>query len=250
MNLFIVLLILLNVLAVVLETVEPVGAAYAGFFHRFDQFSVAFFTLEYALRLWSVTVRPRFAHPVTGRLRYAATPMAVVDLVAILPFYLPALGLDLRVVRSLRLLRVFRLLKLTRYSRSLQTLAAVLRDKKDDLAVVLYVLVILLVLVSSLMYYAEHEAQPNAFSSIPATMWWGVVTLTTVGYGDVFPVTPVGKVLGALTAILGIGMFALPAGLLATGLIEELHRQRGADRARAGGGAARCPHCGKAIAEG
>jgi voltage-gated potassium channel len=237
---FITTLILLNVLAVVLATVEPVAARIGLALHWFEVFSIAVFSIEYLLRVWSCTAQDRYAHPVFGRLRYVVSPMALVDLLAVLPFYAPFLiRVDLRFLRALRLLRLTRILKLGRYSESLKTVTRVIRAKKEQLSVAVFVVAIMLVVASSAMYYLEHEAQPKSFSSIPAAMWWGVVTLTTVGYGDVYPVTVAGKVLGAVIAFLGLGLFALPAGILASGFAEELQDRREAKKT--------CPHCGKEI---
>jgi voltage-gated potassium channel len=227
-------LIVLNVVAVILETVAPIRAAFGPAFKAFETFSVVVFTAEYVARLWSCTVDPRFSRPVRGRLRFATSFMGIVDLVAILPSLIPGGLLDLRVVRVLRLMRVLRLLKVARYSQSLQALGRVLTAKRDELVVTAIAGSLLLICASSLMYYAENKAQPEVFSSIPAAMWWGVETLTTVGYGDLFPVTPIGKVMGSVIAVLGIGLFALPAGILASGFSEELRRS----------GARQCPHCG------
>jgi voltage-gated potassium channel len=234
-------LIALSVLSVIFETVPALAERYATFFLSFETFTVAVFTVEYLVRLGACTVDPRYAHPVWGRLRMALTPMALVDLVAILPFYLPMVTtLDLRFVRALRLLRLLRLFKLGRYSESLKILNNVLRSKKEELAITAFVAGILLVIFSSLMYYVENAAQPDRFSSIPAAMWWGVATLTTVGYGDIYPVTLGGKVLGALSALVGIGMFAMPAGILGSAFIDEMHRRRAHDQKS-------CPHCGKSL---
>ncbi|MCI0486018.1 MAG: ion transporter, partial [Blastocatellia bacterium] len=190
--------------------------------------------------LWSCTTDKSFERPIAGRIRFALTPLALIDLVAILPFYLPMIfALDLRFVRILRLFRVLRLFKMARYSESLKTLGNVLKLKKEELVVSLLVLSILLVFASSLIYYAENESQPEVFSSIPAAMWWGIATLTTVGYGDIYPVTPAGKILGAIIAVLGIGMFALPAGVLASGFAEEIQKRRREKNL--------CPHCGNDI---
>jgi voltage-gated potassium channel len=233
-------LILLNVLAVVLATVEPVAARIGPVLHWFEVFSIAVFSIEYLLRVWSCTAQDRYAHPVFGRLRYAVTPMALVDLLAVLPFYAPFLiRVDLRFLRALRLLRLTRLLKLGRYSESLRTVTRVIRAKKGQLSVAVFVVAIMLVVASSGMYYLEHDAQPRTFSSIPAAMWWGVVTLTTVGYGDIYPVTTLGKVVGAMIALLGVGLFALPAGILASGFAEELQSQRAEEKT--------CPHCGREL---
>ncbi|MDP6776077.1 MAG: ion transporter [Candidatus Latescibacteria bacterium] len=242
-DLFIMALIVVNVVMVVLETVENLSIEHAGLFRRFEIVSVAIFTVEYLLRLWCCTADPRYGRAIVGRLRFAMSAMALIDLVAILPFYLPMIVvLDLRFVRAVRLFRLFRLLKMGRYVVSLRILADVIRAKKEELYIILFVLLIMLVTTSSLMYFIEHEAQPEAFSSIPAAMWWGVVTLTTVGYGDVYPVTPLGRFLGILIALLGIGMFALPAGILSSGFVDALQHRR--EQARA------CPHCGREIDEG
>jgi len=236
-DIFIMSLIGANVLAVILESVPELSQQFGTGFQVFELVSVAVFTVEYVLRIWSCTSDTRFADPVSGRVRFSLRPMLLVDLLAILPFYLPALFvLDLRFIRALRLVRLLRVLKLGRYSEAMRTFALVLRQKKADLSFVLFVLSLMLVLVSSLMYFVEHEAQPDAFSSIPAAMWWGVATLTTVGYGDIYPITAVGKMLGAMVALLGIGLFALPAGILASGFSEALqHKQDGGSV---------CPHCG------
>ncbi|MDH7569498.1 MAG: ion transporter [Armatimonadota bacterium] len=242
---FLMALILLNVLAVALETVEGLHARYGGLFDAFELFSVIVFTVEYLLRLWVCVCEPRFRHPLWGRLRFALTPMALVDLAAILPFYLPMVVSDLRFLRVARLFRLARLLKMGRYSEAMQTLAVVINSRREGLLVTGFTLAILCVLASGLIYFAEHDAQPAAFSSIPQSMWWTVVTLTTVGYGDVYPITPLGRLLAAVIAILGIGMFALPAGLLASGFIEEVQRQRRDEAQKAP--PAVCPHCGKPL---
>ena len=234
----IIALIAVNVVASVLETVASVHAAARGVFTAVEVVSIALFTVEYLLRLWVATEDPRFARPVAGRLRWAVTPPALVDLLAIAPAYLPWLGIDLRFVRAVRLARVFRVFKLRRYSRTVQLLGAVLRKKKDELAIALLCLMLILLISGSLMYYAEHEAQPDPFSSIPASLWWAIETLTTVGYGDMIPVTPLGKLLGAVISVAGIGLFALPAGILGAGFLEEVQARREPRT---------CPHCGRPI---
>jgi voltage-gated potassium channel len=230
-------LICLNVLAVVLETVPWIADAYGEWLRGFDVFSVGVFTVEYLVRLWACTADPRYAHPLTGRLRYATSFMGVVDVVAIAPFYVPMLiPFDLRFVRVLRLLRLFRILKIGRYSEALDRLSYVLRRKRADLLVALVALLILLIFASSVMYLVESEAQPQKYSSIPAAMWWGISALTTVGYGDVYPVTPLGKLMASLISLAGIALFALPAAILTSGFADE------ADRRRRDTG--RCPYCG------
>lgn len=241
-DIFIMTLISLNVIAVIIETVEWLSSQYMVFFRNFEIFSVGIFTIEYISRIWSCTTNTRFENPILGRIRFALTPLLIVDLLAVLPFYLPMIvPLDLRFLRALRLLRIFRMFKMGRYSESLKMFGSVIKAKKEEIVIVLFVILILLIISSSLMYFVENESQPQAFSSIPHAMWWGVATLTTVGYGDVYPVTPMGKFLGAIIAILGIGMFALPTGILASGFIEEIQKRRIKRMI--------CPHCGKDINE-
>jgi len=234
-------LILLNVVAMVIESVERIHSLVPTWFTVFEYFSVAVFSVEYILRIWSCVEDPVYANPVLGRLRFACSPLALVDLAAVLPFYLPFLGVDLRVLRMFRLFRVMRIMriaKLARYSDSLQMLLRVVKSRRDQLLSAVFILVILLIVAASLMYYAEHEAQPQVFSSIPAAMWWAAVTLTTVGYGDAYPITALGKAMAAMTAVFGIGMFALPTAILGAGFLDDLASHKKAQR---------CPHCGKEI---
>jgi voltage-gated potassium channel len=235
----IITLIALNILAVMFETVDPIAVAYARELYLFELVSVAIFSVEYIARLWAAVEAREFRGPISGRLRFASRPLMLVDLVAIAPFYIAAVfAIDLRFMRALRLVRIFRLLKIARYSASLRSFGFVLRKQKEKLAVAAFVDVLVLVLAASAMYQLEHAAQPEQFSSIPATLWWGAVTLTTVGYGDMYPITPEGQFAGAIIAIFGIGLFALPASILAAGFIEELQEQNEP---------VLCPHCGEPI---
>ena len=238
-NVFIVTLILLNIVAMVLESVQQIHNLMPGCFLVFEYFSVAVFSVEYALRIWSCVEEPPYTGPVLGRLRFALTPLALVDLSAVLPFYLPFIRADLRVMRMfrmVRIMRVMRIAKLGRYSESLQMLLRVVQSRREHLLSSVLILLILAVVSASLMFYAEHEVQPKAFSSIPAAMWWAVATLTTIGYGDVYPITVIGKFMASIIAVLGIGMFALPTGILGSGFMEELEKHKKTRQ---------CPHCGK-----
>ncbi|OAB63656.1 ion transporter [Leptolyngbya valderiana BDU 20041] len=219
-------LVVLDVLAFVLATSDTIAQQYDRSFEIVDWTAQIFFTIGYLLRLWSCTADRRYRSPVRGRIRYGLTPLAIIDLMAILPFYILLIFPQLKFIQSTRLFRLFRLLKISRYSKSLRTLGRVLESKRRELVMTLFSVLILLVFASSLMFFAETQAQPEAFPSIPAAMWWGVVTLTTVGYGDVYPVTPIGKLFGALLAFLGIGLFALPAGIIASGFSEQIERQK------------------------
>ena len=220
------LLILANVAAVAAETVEPFASQHRDALIAFEIVSVAIFTAEYLARLWIATEHPAFhgQNPWKTRLSYACSPFALIDLLAILPFYLALLFpvLDLRLLRIFRLLR---LLKLARYSPALATLARVVVDERRALAAALLIMLGLLMLAATIIYHVERQAQPEVFSSIPAAMWWALATLTTVGYGDVVPVTDLGRVIGGLVMIFGLAMFALPIGIIASGFSTEIHRR-------------------------
>jgi voltage-gated potassium channel len=221
-QIFLIALIILNVVAVVLESIRTLLLQYYQIFLIFEIFSIAIFSVEYGLRLWTCTENPEYARPVMGRIRYAITPFAIIDLLAILPFFLPfTIPVDLRFLRIIRLMRIFRALKLVRYSNAFTFLSRAIKREKYTFAVIFLILTVLFLFASTLMFYAECEAQPEVFASIPHAMWWAVVTLTTVGYGDIYPITVQGKVLGAIIAVIGIGLFALPAGVIAAGFIEE-----------------------------
>lgn len=225
-DVFIISLILSNVSALILETVDGIYEPYKYYFHQFDLISIYIFTVEYLLRIWVITDDPKYKHPIIGRLRYIFSFSALIDLGAVLPFYLPKdVLVDGRMLRIIRILRIFRVFKFNRYSSSAELIGNVFRERKVDLLFSFGVAMMLLLMVSSLMYFVEHDAQPEQFSSIPATLWWGIATLTTVGYGDVYPITALGKFLGGIMAVLGVGVFALPAGILANGFGEEIRKR-------------------------
>lgn len=220
------LLVILDVGAFILETSATTSLNFNIFLIDIEVISVTCFTILYILQLWSCTADEKFNHPLWGRIQYALSPLGIIDLLAILPFYLLMLFPDVRVVESTDLLRLLRLLKLIRYSEGLQTILRVIKAKKNELIMTFVTVLILLIFASSVMFFAERGAQPEAFPSIPAAMWWGVVTLTTVGYGDIYPVTVIGKLFGAILAFIGIGLFALPAGIIASGFSTEVQKRK------------------------
>jgi voltage-gated potassium channel len=196
--------------------------------------TLVIFIVEYILRLWSCVEDPDYRKPIVGRIRWARTPYALIDLIVILPYFLLFFfGLNLT---GLVILRVFRLFKIVRYSDSISLIIRVVRAEKDTLLTTYAVLFIVLIAAATLMYQVEYPAQPESFSNIPAAMWWGIITLTTTGYGDMVPITPVGKILGSVIALIGIGIFALPAGILASGFSKVLARQSDDE-------VYLCPHC-------
>ena len=255
-----IVVIVANMAAVVLESFDGLYDRFTTWFTILELVSVALFTVELVLRLWTCDfLRPR-SSPLGAAARFLVSPIGIIDLLAILPFYLPFLiPVDLRVVRVLRLVRFLRLLKLTRYTRSVMTMGAVVRERRHELLVAVFLTALLLMVASTLMYYLESQVQPEAFPNILSSMWWAVATLTTIGYGDVFPVTSWGRLLSGIIAILGIGLVALPTAIISSGFVEALARTKaeGGDAAatregeapappRARGGAV-CPHCGQPL---
>jgi voltage-gated potassium channel len=225
-NAFIIVLIILNAIAFAADTVPALAERYAVQFEVFNVFSVIVFTIEYVLRVWSSVEIPMLSRLPRwqARLRFATRPMMIIDLLAFFPWYLHWMyPMDLRV---LRLFRLFRLLKLVRYSPALQTLGRVIADEYRALLGALLVILVLLLFSATAMYFLEREAQPDKFGSIPDAAWWALATLTTVGYGDVVPVTPLGKLLGGVVMLLGVGMIALPVAIIATGFSQESGRHQ------------------------
>ena len=223
---FILTLIVLNVLFVVLQSDEGINEIFGSFFRPFEVFSVAVFSIEYIMRVWSCVEMEKYRHPFFGRIKWMLSPMALIDLLAVLPFYLPLVGVDLLFMRIFRLFRIFRLLKISRYLDATKIVRGVLLSKKEELYISLFIISVNLLVVSSLMYYVERDIQPQEFGSIPKSLWWAVNTLTTVGYGDVYPITTIGKILGSIVAILGIAVVALPTGILASGFSAEIGKHK------------------------
>ncbi|MEM7040065.1 MAG: ion transporter, partial [Bacteroidota bacterium] len=181
----------------------------------------------------------RFKYPgkrgIRPFVKYVTSPLAIIDLLAILPsiliiiapYYAPLNSvMDLRVVRMLRTMRLLRIFKITRYSQSMRLIGAVLREKRRDLSVTIFITLMLMVVSATLMYHVEHEAQQDKFPNIFSTLWWAVATLTTVGYGDVYPITALGKILSGIIALLGIGLVALPTGILSSAFVDRMARQK------------------------
>jgi voltage-gated potassium channel len=224
-DIFMMVLIITNVIAVIIETIPGLNPVFLENLETFDTVSVIIFSIEYVTRIWVCTENQEegFGHPVFGRLKHMVTPLALIDLIAIAPFYLAMfVTVDFRFVRIFRMLR---LLKLTRYSPAIETFAAVLTSQRRPLGAALLVMMMLLIFASSVVFMFEREAQTEAFASIPHAMWWGLATLTTVGYGDVTPITVGGKIFGAFIMVMGIAMFALPAGILTSGFTREIKKR-------------------------
>ncbi len=225
-DVLLILLISTNVIAAILETVDVIYDRLGIYLEWFDALSIFVFSVEYLARVWVSIEEPNAQglSRISARFRYMLTPLALIDLIAIVPAFLGLLfSADLRWLRLFRLLRLF---KLTRYWSGLNLLYRVIRDEAQVIGAALFILCVIMVLASGGIYIVEHRVQPDDFGSVPAAMWWTVATLTTVGYGDVVPVTTLGKVFGGLISLIGIGMVAFPAGILSAGFAEQIRRSR------------------------
>ena len=238
-DIFIIVLIVLNVIALMLDSFSDLPDLVQKVLKNFELFSIIIFTVEYFLRLW--TAKYQYPNSKVPVIRYIFSFMAIIDLLAILPFYIPlTVSVDLRFLRILRLFRIMRVLKLNRYSSAMETVIKVLKNEKEKLFYTIFIMMVLIICASSLMYYVENPVQPDKFPNIVASIWWAVATLTTVGYGDVYPITALGKFLSGVIAILGIGIVALPTGIISSGFMAEMKSKK---EKRI------CPHCGKIIEE-
>ena len=232
----ILIIIAINVIAIIFESYENLSIRYHDCFRVIEVISVVIFSIEYLLRFWTVNLKYPKSSSIKARIKYMVSFMAIIDLLAILPFYLPMLiPIDLRFLRMLRLTRVARVFKLNRYSKAMNTISKVMKDKKEELITTIFIMLFVIVISSTLIFYIEHEYQPDAFPNIVSSFWWAVATLTTVGYGDIYPITALGKILASVIALTGIGLVALPTGIISSGFMANIKTGK------------RCPHCGKEL---
>ncbi|KGJ98458.1 ion transporter [Thalassotalea sp. ND16A] len=225
-NLFLIVLIIANVVAVIFESDDEFNRQFSTEFALFELISVSIFSLEYLLRIWSCVESYQFKQysSLQARLRYMTSPLAVIDLIAIAPFFISLfIAIDLR---YLRLLRVLRLLKLSHHFKGFNIFLTVILKELKSITAALMVMIFLIIIAASLMYTVENEAQPEFFGSIIQSLWWAVVTMTTVGYGDVTPVTLLGKMVATFIMLVGVGLVALPAGMLAARFGDELRERK------------------------
>ncbi len=212
----------LSLLLAVLNTEPTIRDGREGLFLVAEAGLTMLLALEYGARVWVSVENPA----VRGRLSYIMTPAALLDLVAVVVVLAPVVGSEGFLLRLAMLLRMLRLAKLGRFSQALRTIGDAVTSRAAELWLSLAVSGTLLLLSSAALYLVEGGAQPDAFGSIPRAMWWSVATLTTVGYGDVTPITPIGRVLAAVTALGGIGLIAMPTGILASAFSDAFHAQR------------------------
>lgn len=240
----IISLIVINILFIILDTLNPPYIINMIFKYT-EYFSVFVFTLEYILRIWTADLLYADKSPFKARIKFFFTFMSLIDLLAILPFYLPMLiHIDLRVLRLMRIIRLFRLFKINRYTSAFNTIGKVFKNKSGELVSSVLIVALLMLISSILMYNAEHEAQPEQFTSIFQAFWWAIATFTTVGYGDIFPVTSIGKLMAAVVSILGIGIVAIPTGIITAGFSEIVSQEK---EAKDDCNKSYCPYCGNKL---
>ena len=229
-NKFLVVCIILASALAILDTEPMVAGGREALFRIAELIFGAIFTVEYLLRLWIAPDNPQWAKYRYPRLRYAVSVQAIIDILAIVPTFFAFGGGGSVLLRFFRVLRIMRLAKLGRMSSAWQDLATALSERRHELLLTISIAGFVLLVASTLMYWAEADAQPDKFGSIPRAMWWCIVTLTTVGYGDVFPMTVLGKALAGLVALAGIGLIAMPTGILAAAFSDVVQRRREALR--------------------
>ena len=238
-----IVLILLNVCLVIADTFNlPLKVQKA--FSYVETVSVIIFTIEYFLRIWTSDLLYPGKKRITAILKYIFSFLAIIDLLAILPFYLPFLiTIDLRILRMLRIIRLFRVFKINRYTNALVSIVKVFKNKQSELLSSIFVVLLLMIVASVLMYGVENKAQPEVFRNAFDALWWALATLTTVGYGDIYPITVLGKILSAVIAILGIGLVAVPTGIISAGFMENMNKSQECESEKI----KYCPYCGKEL---
>ncbi len=244
-DLFIIALIILNVILVIADTFtlpENIKSA----MQYVDIFTVVIFTAEYLLRIWTADLLyPQYSKS-KARIKYIFSFMALIDLFAVLPFYVPLLiPIDLRVLRILRVVRLLRIFKFNRYTSALASVAEVLKKRSSQLISSMLIVLLLMIISSVIMYSVENPAQPEVFTNAFSGLWWAVATFTTVGYGDIYPVTAVGKILSAIIAMLGIGLIAVPTGIISAGFMSEI--EHGTEDEETYNQKHYCPYCGRRL---
>jgi voltage-gated potassium channel Kch len=225
-DVFISFFVVTSVLISILESVQIIDYVMNVEFSVFDSVAVAIFTVEYTVRLYSCVEEKKFQGAIGGRFKQATTPSTVIDLLAILPFFLEVFLHHLIDLRFLRVFRLTRLLKLTRNSDATAILIKVIAREWPILSASAFIMMLLVIMTASFGYLFEHEAQPDKFDNIPNAIYWAVITLASVGYGDISPVTTMGRLVTVVMALMGIGIFAIPAALLASAFSDELRKER------------------------
>ena len=225
-NKIVVGLILAAVGSAIIETEPTIAAGNEGLFRQLEIIFGLLFLVEYVARLWVADMSPAYAGSRFPRLKFIFSISAIIDLLSILPALFAVAGGATLALRFVRFFRILRLAKLGRFSHAWQDLGAALHSRKEELFLAFSLAAFTILIASTFMYWAESDAQPDKFGSIPRTMWWAIVTMTTVGYGDVYPITPVGKFLSGIVSVAAIGLIALPTGIVAAAMSDVMQRRK------------------------
>lgn len=236
-------LIILSILSIILESFQSLATRFRPVFRGFEYVTIIVFSIEYILRIWTADLLyPNEKHP---RIKYIKSFMAVIDLLAILPFFIPFISIDLRFLRMVRLLRLFRLLrvfKLGRYMDALAIIVKVIKQSSSQLIVSIVLCFFVMLFSAIVMYTVENPAQPEQFPNVISSLWWALCTLTTVGYGDVYPITAVGRFFASIISLVGIGIIAIPTGIIAAGFTSVINKEHETEKAE--DPKLYCPYCG------
>jgi voltage-gated potassium channel len=211
--------ILISIIILFLET-EPNLKEYINILKIIDGINILIFTIEYILRLYSITYIKK------NIFKYALTPLMIIDLLTILPYFLTFIGIELTFLKELRLLRVFKLFKINKFTEFDELIIEIIKEKKEEFIYIFIMLFLLLLTITPLVYYAEKNVQPDVFNSMSTTLWWSMITFTTVGYGDMYPITPVGRILTSMVSFLGIAFYAIPGSIFTASLLEKLQEKK------------------------
>lgn len=243
LNTFIYILIIISIVNLMLYSVPVIQNNYGDILEVVRNIIMPIFVLEYIFRLYASGSLDKYKG-ITGKFKYAVTPYAIIDLLSILPYLLVNTGFNSSFIRSLRLLRIFRLFRVKKYAIFVQLMKKILGNIKEELIVLLFYTVVMIIILSFIIFEVEHEVQPEVFSNVFQTMWWAVATLTTVGYGDMYPITAAGKVITTAITIIGIGFVAIPGGLFASEFISALAEGKEKKKKSIDIDSEVCPHCG------
>lgn len=212
--------IIVSILVMFLET-EKEFLSYSNLFNTINIINISLFTVEYILRLYSVSYKRNMT-----RMKYATTPFMIIDLIVILPFYLSMFNIDLGFLRALRIIRIFKLFRLAKFTQFDTIISEIISEKKEEFAYITMALLILLLTLTPLVYYVEKDAQPEVFTSMSTTLWWSITTFTTVGYGDMYPITTMGRFLTTFVSFLGIAFYAIPGSIFTSSLLDKINKKK------------------------
>jgi voltage-gated potassium channel len=241
-NIFIIILIICYIIIFAISTIGDILTKNYKFFIIFEALIIIIFTVEYILRIWSCNIDKRFSGIIKGRLKYMVTPLMLIDLMAIAPFYLVLFTqIDLKYLALGRLFRLLRIFHFSFFNRAFNVLTRAIRKKSRELVITLLTVLVLIFFCAVIIYAAEHRAQPDVYKSIPDSIYWAFVTFSTVGYGDMTPVTPFGRFFTAIASFLGVGLIAIPAGIISSGMTEVVREMQSKQKKN------KCPNCGTQV---